>query len=133
METRIAHEADLIQLLARLISESDDGDPPIERTGKDLTCSQPVLGQWIDDCDVPFLLETLALPDKIFAQEFPGIPLSQRDREAFAKTLITHCTECARCNGKKAEDIEWKLRVDKAIAKNKQAIGHFLADTTRKW
>ena len=130
METRVA---DFIQLLSRLIYESDDGDPPIERTEKDLTCSQPILGQWIDDCDVPFLLETLALPDKIFAQEFPGIPLSLSDREAFAKTLLTHCTECALCNAKKAEDIEWKRRVDKAIVENKQAIGHFLTDDiTRK-
>ena len=132
MKTIVAPEADFIQLLARLISESDDGDPPIERTGKDLSCSQPALGQWIDDCDVPFLLETLALPDEVFSQEFPGIPLSRRDREAFAKTLMTHCTECARCNAKKAEDIEWKLRVDKTIVENKQAIGHFLTDTTRK-
>lgn len=132
METRVAPDVDFLQLLARLISESDDGDPPIERSGKDLTCSQPVLGQWIDDCDVPFLLETLALPDDIFVQEFPGIPLSRRDRQAFAKTLTTHCTECARCNAKRAEDIEWKLRVDKAIVENKQAIGHFLTDTTRK-
>ena len=132
METRVAPETDFIQLLARLISESDDSDPPIERPGKDLTCSQPILGQWIDDCDVPFLLETLVLPDEIFAQEFPGILLSKRDREAFAKTLTTHCAECARCNAKKAEDIEWKQRVDKALVENKQAIGHILADNTRK-
>jgi len=132
METRVALEADFIQLLARLISESDDGDPPIERTGKDLTCSQPVLGQWIDDCDVPFLLETLALPDEVFAQEFPGITLSQNDREVFAKTLVMHFTECAHCNAKKAEDVAWKLAVDKAFVENKRTIGQFLSSTKRK-
>lgn len=132
METRVAQEADFIQLLARLISDSDDSGPPIERIGKDLTCSQPVLGRWIDDCDVPFLFETLALPDDVFNQEFPGIQLSKRDREAFAKTLDAHCTECARCNAKKAEDIEWKLRVDKAFIENKQAIGNFLLSTRWK-
>lgn len=132
METRVALEIDFIQLLARLISESDDGDPPFGRTGKDLTCSQPVLGQWVDDCDFPFLMDTLALPDNVFAQEFPGIRLSLADREAFGKTLERHCTECAHCHAKQAEDIAWKLRVDKAIDENKEAIGEFLTETTRK-
>jgi hypothetical protein len=127
METRVAPETDFIELLARLISNSDDSGPPIERTGKDLTCSQPILGRWIDDCDVPFLFDTLALPDHVFKQEFPGIKLSQKDRETFAKTLDTHCTECARCNSKRVEDIEWKRRVDEAFVENKQIIGRFLA------
>jgi hypothetical protein len=129
MKTRVtveAVEADLIQLLMRLISEGDSGQPPIERAGKDLTCSQPKLGRWIDDCDVPFLFQTLALPDDVFDREFPGIRLSQKDRESFAKTLDTHCTECARCNAKRAEDGLWQSRVDKAFVENKQAIGHFL-------
>ena len=132
METRVALETDFIELLARLIAESRDGDPPIERAGKDLKCSQPVLGQWIDQTDVPFLLETLFLPDEVFVREFPEIPLSRRDREAFAKTLNTHCTECARCNAKKAEDIAWKLRVDQAFVENKDVIGHFLTGSKRK-
>lgn len=132
METRVALEADFIQLLARLIAESDDGEPPIERTGKDLTCSQPILGRWIDDCDFPFLIETLSLPDDIFDQEFPGIRLSQQEREAFAETLETHCKECARCYAKQAEDIAWKSRVERAFAQNKEAIGDFLAGTARK-
>lgn len=127
METRVAPETDLIELLARLISNSDDSGPPIERTGKDLTCSQPILGRWIDDCDVPFLFDTLALPDHVFDQEFPGIQLSRKDRETFATTLDTHCTECARCNAKKAEDVEWKRRVDKALDENRHVIGRYLA------
>lgn len=133
METRVAPETtDLIELLAQLISESSDGGPPIERSGKDLTCSQPILGRFIEDCDVPFLFETLALPDHVFDQEFPGIKLSKKDREAFAQTLDSHCGECARCNSKRVADIELKLRVDKAFVENKQAIGYFLAATRGK-
>jgi hypothetical protein len=133
METRVAVKADLVELLARLISGSDDGDdPPIRRTGKDLTCSQPVLGRWIDDCDFPFLMDTLALPDTVFGKEFPGIRLSQGDREAFAKALNTHCKECARCHAKQVEDIEWKLRVEKAFAENKQSIGTVLGKAAGK-
>jgi hypothetical protein len=127
----IAQQTDFIQLLSSLISESDDGEPPIERTGKDLTCSQPIIGRWIDDCDVPFLFDTLSLPDDVFNQEFPGIKLFKRDRETFARILETHCTECARCNAKRVEDLEWKMRVDKALVENKQAIGHFFA--AKRW
>lgn len=132
MKTRVALETDFAQLLARLIGESDDDDPPFERTGKELTCSQPVLGRWIDDCDFPFLMETLALPDHVFSQEFPEIKLSHRDREAFAKVLNSHCKECARCNAKQAEDIAWRHRVEKVIVKNKETIAAVLADESRE-
>jgi hypothetical protein len=132
METRVVVEADFIHLLARLISESDDNDPPIKETGKDLTCSQPLLGRWIEGCDVPFLMETLALSDYVFGKEFPEIPLSQDARQAFAKTLEDHCRECAPCHAKQAEDLGWELRVDKAIAKNKRAIANALTKAAGK-
>ena len=127
MKTKVALETDFFQLLAQLISESNDSDPPIERTGKDLTCSQPMLGRWVSDCDFSFLMETLALPDNIFGHQFPGIPLSQNERQAFANTIQDHCRECAPCHAKRADDLAWKLRVEKAIANNKQTIGDALA------
>lgn len=127
METRVAPGTDFIELLARLICESDD--PPIQRAGKVLPCSEPNVGRWVQDCDFSFLMDTLALPDNVFVREFPGIALSQKEREAFAKTLEKHCSDCARCNAKQAEDIAWKLRVDEAIVENREAIGEALAQT----
>lgn len=130
MTTRVALEAGFLELLVRLIGESDDNDPPCQRTGESLSCSQPLIGRWIDDCDFPFLMDTLALPDSVFSEEFPGIRLSHEEREAFARLLKMHCTECARCNAKQAEDVAWKVRVDKIIAKNKHTIAAILADET---
>jgi hypothetical protein len=75
-------------------------------------------------------MDTLALPDSVFSREFPKIPLSQEQRVAFAKILETHCKECASCHAKQAEDIGWKLRVDKAITENKETIGNALAKAT---
>lgn len=132
METKVAVETDFIHLLARLIAASAANDPPIKHTGEDLRCSQPILGRWIDRCDVPFLLETLALSDHVFGQEFPGILLSQAERLAFAKTLDSHCRECASCHAKKGEDIAWQLRVEQAFADNKQVIGDALAKAAGK-
>lgn len=132
METRVAQETDFIELLARLICESNDSDPLIRRTGKDLPCSEPNVGKWIQDCDFPFLMDTLALPDSVFCREFPEIALSQKEREAFAKTLDKHCSDCAPCNAKQVEDIAWKFRVDEAIADNRGAISEALAKTVVK-
>ena len=133
METTVALETDFIRLLTRLISESDDSEPPIERAGRDLICTEPSLGRWFDSCDMIFLFETLALPDTVFQEEFPEIKLSPRDREAFAKILDMHSAECAHCNAKRAEDIEWKKRIDKAFVYNKQAIAQFLVGARSKW
>lgn len=77
-------------------------------------------------------MDTLALPDNVFGREFPGIALSQKERKAFAKTLEKHCSDCARCNAKRAEDLAWKLRVDEAIDDNREAIGEALAQTVVK-
>ena len=131
METRVAPETDFIELLARLICESDN-NTPIRRAGNDLPCSEPYVGRWVQDCDFPFLMDILALPDKVFVREFPGIALSQKEREAFANTLEKHCSDCARCNAKQAEDIAWMLRVDEAIVDNWEAIGEALAQTVVK-
>ena len=130
MATGIQVQTDLIQLLARLIAASDKG-PPAKRTGNDLSCSNPTLGKWIDDCDFPFLMETLALPDEVFECEFPEIRLSHQERETFAQSLNGHCKECARCHAKRAEDLEWVSCVDKALAE-KDTIGEFFSGIPRK-
>lgn len=127
MNTRFASEADFVQLLDRLISENEN-DPPFQRTGKDLMCSQPALGRWFEDCDFPFLMETLVLPDHVFSREYPEIPLSLEDRQDFANALQAHSRECAHCHAKKTEDIQWKQRVDEAFARNKQLIGALLSN-----
>lgn len=130
MKARVAIKTDFIELLARLIRAENDN--PKSRSGSDLTCSQPTLGRWIQECDVPFLMETLELVDSVFNEEFPGIRLTQDERKLFAKTLVEHCRECARCHAKQAEDTEWKLKVERAFAENKQTIGEVLIKPNRK-
>src|SRR5690349_7832567 len=70
----------------------------------DLTCSQPIVGRWISDCDYPFLAETLALTNDVFKQEFRGIQLSHEERKILATILDKHTSECARCGSKRADD-----------------------------
>ena len=89
---------------------------------KELTCNDPERGKWIGHYDFPFLLTTLALDDETFAEEFPEIKLSFEERQRFAKTLETHCENCARCALKRAYDIEWEKRVDRILDENKQKV-----------
>ncbi|HKR13053.1 MAG TPA: hypothetical protein VJT15_13420 [Pyrinomonadaceae bacterium] len=81
-----------------------------KRITNNLTCSAPVLGKWITDCDFPFVMETLLLSDRVFKQEFPGIRLSEEERKLLASELDAHSKACTRCRAKRAEDERWKER-----------------------
>jgi hypothetical protein len=81
-----------------------------------LTCSAPVLGKWINDCDFPFIIETLLLSDHVFKREFPGIQLSEEERKLFASELDAHSKACARCGANRAEDEAWKECSRRALA-----------------
>ena len=76
----------------------------------ELTCSQPIVGRWINDCDYSFLTETLALTNDAFKQEFREIQLSHEERKMLATILDDHTRECARCGSKRAEDDEGASR-----------------------
>lgn len=85
-------------------------------TTNNLTCSSPVLGKWVNDCDFPFVMETLLLSDRVFKREFPGIQLSEEERKLLARELDAHSKVCRRCGAKRAEDEAWKERTGAALA-----------------
>jgi hypothetical protein len=87
-----------------------------------LTCSQPILGKWINDCDFPFIMKALALGDNVFKQEFPAIDLTHEERRMFAKQLDAHANECARCAMKRAEDDAWHRWAKGAFIEHRQKI-----------
>lgn len=129
-------ENDFIKLLSSLIQEKND-DASARLSGQengleDLACTAPALGKWIDNCDYPFLVETLLLNDAIFSQEFPGVQLSAAERKEFSNTLEGHCDACLRCRAKKSSDLDWKARVDNAFAENKEIIGKAIARAVGK-
>jgi hypothetical protein len=127
---------ELIELLARFIKERD-ADTPIrlaeqEAELKKRPCKDRELGKWIDGSDFPFLIETLMLSDAVFAQEYPDVRLAAEERKRFAYALEAHCEGCAHCGLKRAYDLEWQARVNKAFSANKEAIGKALARAVGK-
>jgi hypothetical protein len=123
-------EKELIALLSGSIIEREDDTPSRLSTQedalKDSKCIEPRLGRWIDSCDFPFLIETLALDDTVFSQEFPNVKLEAAERKRFANDLEAHCEVCTHCHLKRAYDLEWQSRVKRAFADNKQAAGEII-------
>lgn len=131
MSTSRETEADLFELLSRCIRERDEDTPnrlsEQEAELNRLECAAPELGRWMDN-EFPFLIETLMLNDAVFFEEFPGVRLNSEERKRLASELEAHCEACGRCGLKRAYDLEWQARVDRAIADNREA---FAAAMTR--
>jgi len=121
----------LMTLLSSLIVQKDE-DAAFrlkEQRAKlsETKCTKPDLGKWIDNCDFPFLIETLMLDHSIFVKEFPGIEFPEEERKSFARSLEAHCEDCVHCYLKRSYDLEWQSRVDRALTENRDAIRKTLA------
>ncbi len=126
-------EKDLIAFLSGLIIEKD-ADVPHRLEDQDaalreLKCTNPAVGSWIDACDFPFLIETLLLSVAVFSQEFPNVKLTAEERREFANALEAHCESCAHCHLKRAYDIELQARVRKVFVENRQAFAKAIGST----
>jgi hypothetical protein len=86
----------------------------------------------MDVNDFPFLIETLTLNDAVFFIEYPTVNLSSEERKRLVSALEEHCEDCARCGRKRAYDLEWQSRVDRAIADNDEAFGRAVARAVGK-
>jgi hypothetical protein len=126
----------LFGLLTKCIRERDDDTPfrlaEQEAELKKRKCADPELGTWIDGNDFPFLIETLMLSDAVFSEEYPEVKLPQEERMSFASALEAHCEGCARCGLKRAYDLEWQARVNRALAENREAVGQAIARAAGK-
>jgi hypothetical protein len=121
----------LLTLLSTFIVERDE-DAPFrlkEQQTKlsETKCTKPDLGKWVDNCDFPFLIETLMLDHTIFVKEFPGVEFPEDERKNFARSLEAHCEDCAHCHLKRSYDLEWQSRIDRALTENRTEIGKALA------
>jgi hypothetical protein len=121
----------LLTVLSTLIVEKDeDAGFRLKEQQTNLAntkCTKPDLGKWIDNCDFPFLIETLMLDHTIFVKEFAGIEFPEEERKTFARSLEAHCEDCVHCHLKRSYDLEWQNRVNSALTENRTEIGKALA------
>jgi hypothetical protein len=76
-----------------------------------IVCSHPSVGNWIDEFEMPFLLEMLSADDEDIATNFPGVELSGPDRHMLCDAVIEHAAECPHCQLKMKNDAELEAAI----------------------
>jgi len=92
-------------------------------------CVNPIVGRWIDENDVKYLLAAFVLPDKDFAERFPAMAhISADQRRRLLATIETHLDFCPHCSLKRGYDLEWDARIKKVCKENNRALLQLLKD-----
>ena len=82
-------------------------------------CINPVIGRWVDENDVKYLLSTFALNDKDFAERFPTMAhMSSATRQQVIAALEDHFEHCQHCSLKRGYDLELDARIKRACQQN---------------
>ena len=90
---------------------------------KELECTDPVLGRWIDEYDVEYLIAAFNLDDDEFSSTFPAMAnLNQHDRSQIIEALENHFDQCPHCFLKRGYDTEMNARIERAYRDNNAAV-----------
>jgi hypothetical protein len=126
---------DVIDVIADLVRQSTPDLPArLEYQAEalsELECTQPMLGRWIDEYDVNYLLSAFALADKDFAAKFPGMAhFSGHERQQFLIMLETHFERCPHCSLKRGYELELDARIEQACRQNRDSLLQLLEEET---
>lgn len=126
-------KADLIDLIADLVFKSaPDLASRLEAQAEALDeakCINPVIGRWVDENDVKYLLNTFALNDKDFAERFPAMAhTSGVERQRVIAALGEHFEHCKHCSLKRGYDLELDARIKQASRQNSDLLLRLMAD-----
>lgn len=92
-------------------------------------CNNPVLGRWIDENDVKYLLSTFDLNDKDFAERFPAMARTTREeRQRVIAALEEHFEHCQHCSLKRGYDLELDARIKQACQQNSDLLLQMLGE-----
>lgn len=92
-------------------------------------CTNPVLGKWIDENDVKYLLSTFALNDEDFAERFPAVAhTTKAERQQVINALEEHFEYCQHCSLKRGYDLELDARIKQACQQNSEVLLQMLEE-----
>jgi hypothetical protein len=92
-------------------------------------CSNPVIGRWVDENDVKYLLSAFSLNDKDFAERFSSMAHTSRaERQRIVATLEEHFEHCQHCSLKRGYDLELDSRIKQACQQNSDFLLQILKD-----
>jgi hypothetical protein len=82
-------------------------------------CIDPVIGKWVDENDVKYLLSAFALDDDDFDERFPAMARTgSAERQRVIAVLEKHFEHCEHCSLKRGYDLEMDARIKKACQQN---------------
>ena len=90
----------------------------------ELKCTEEILyGKWIEEWELPVLIEILESDDDYFFLRFPRLNTFSRDKRlTFARELERHVENCERCSLKVQQDAEWVEEVDAFGEENEEIL-----------
>lgn len=125
---------DFDKLIIDLVrKEEPDLDARLENQAEalnDLECTNPVLGRWIDEYDVEYLMAAFNLDDDEFSSNFPTMGhLNQHDRSQIIEAFESHFDQCPHCYLKRGYDLEMNARIEHAYTRNSSEVMQHLQST----
>lgn len=116
-------EPEITDIITDLVFQTDpDLEARLEAQAealREIECINPVLGRWVDENDVNFLLAILALKDEDFAEEIPAMAyIPGHERRSFIAVLEVHMDKCPHCSLKRGYDLEMDARIEQACQQN---------------
>jgi hypothetical protein len=125
--------AEISSVITDLVFQADpDLEARLEAQAEALReteCINPMLGRWIDENDVNYLLATLALKDVDFAEEFPAMEhITGQERRDLSAALEVHFDQCSHCSLKRGYDLEMDARVEQVCQQNDDSLLQILKE-----
>lgn len=97
---------------------------------REVECTNPALGRWIDAHDVKYLLSTFDLEDDDFAGRFPAMAhITGPERRRVVAALDAHCDQCPHCSLKRGYDLELDVRIKQAGQQNRTSLLQLLEES----
>jgi hypothetical protein len=96
---------------------------------REAECTKPVVGLWIDENDVKYLLSAFALEQKDFAARFPAMAhITEQERQQVITTIEDHLDSCPHCSLKRGYDLELDARIKQECQKNREILLQLLEE-----
>lgn len=127
---------DFDNLIIDLVRKAEpDLDARLENQAEalnELQCTNPVLGRWIDEYDVEYLMAAFNLDDDEFSSNFPTMGhLNQHDRSQIIEAFESHFDQCPHCYLKRGYDLEMNARIERAYTRdNAEVMRHLRSART---
>jgi hypothetical protein len=100
-----------------------------EEALREVGCTDPLFGRWVDALDVSYMLAVFALKDEDFAAMFPTMAhTTERERQGFLTAMEGHFKRCRHCSLKRGYDLEMDARIERACRQNNDFLLQALAE-----